>query len=273
MNSIYNYRVFLFFFVGFTALFLQGCATPFSDHYRDLTQGRDIATSPRAVLGTGEPVVYRGGDKALDYIKMIEDGYGLLGYSSFNGPSVSLDGAIEQAKKAKATTLLWYSKYTNTVSGVVPLTLPSTQTTNASFSGTAGGAYFSGTASATAYGTTTSFIPYSINRSDYFVSYWIKLTPPAFGANVSNLPPEIRQRIGSNKGVLVHAIVNNSPAYKADIVTGDVLKRIGGDELTDENSYYDAIDKYRGKEVEVVLDRAGNTIQKAVRITSLKGSD
>jgi membrane-associated protease RseP (regulator of RpoE activity) len=245
---------------------LHGCATPFADHYHDKMGGVDVASFPRAVISTGEPVLYMGVDKTLDFLRMVEDNYELIGYSSFNAGPLSTEGAIAQAKKVKASVLLWYSQYTGTVSGVVPLTLPKTDTAETNFSGSSGGTSFSGRASTTLYGTETSYIPYSVSRSDYFVSYWIKKTPPVFGTRISDLPVEIKQKTGSNKGVLVRAVIKNSPAYKADILGGDVIKKIGNDDLSDWNSYYDAIGKYVGQEVEVILLRNGSTIRKSVKL-------
>jgi hypothetical protein len=212
---------------------LHGCATPFADHYHDKMGGVDVASFPRAVISTGEPVLYMGVDKTLDFLRMVEDNYELIGYSSFNAGPLSTEGAIAQAKKVKASVLLWYSQYTGTVSGVVPLTLPKTDTAETNFSGSSGGTSFSGRAYTTLYGTETSYIPYSVSRSDYFVSYWIKKTPPVFGTRISDLPVEIKQKTGSNKGVLVRAVIKNSPAYKADILGGDVIKKIGNDDLND----------------------------------------
>jgi len=50
------------------------------------------------------------------------------------------------------------------------------------------------------------------------------MKPPIFGTHIKDLTPEIRQQIGSNKGMLVYAVIKGSPAFEADILKGDVLK-------------------------------------------------
>jgi len=90
--------------------------------------------------------------------------------------------------------------------------------------GYGGYASYSGTAYTTTYGSKTTYIPYTVHRSDYLATYWIKMKPPIFGTHIKDLTPEIRQQIGSNKGMLVYAVIKGSPAFEADILKGDVLK-------------------------------------------------
>ncbi len=47
---------------------------------------------------------------------MMEDGYFMVGYSSFNGGNVDINGSLTQAKRVHASVVIVYSKYTNTVS-------------------------------------------------------------------------------------------------------------------------------------------------------------
>lgn len=254
---------------GLVAL-LQGCATPFAQFYYDQTGGADLSKLPSVVLPTGEPQVYRGSDQEQDALKMFEDNYNIVGYSSFNAGNVDENGAITQAKKVNASVVILYSKYTGSVSGSVPLTLPDTRTSSTTLSGSAYGsggyASYSGNAYTTTYGTKTTYIPYTVHRSDYLATYWIKMKPPIFGTHIRDLTPEIKQQIGSNKGVLIYAVIKGSPAFDVDILKGDVLRKIGDVSVFDRDSFQKALTEYQGREADVLIIRGDKELHKSVKL-------
>jgi len=200
---------------------------------------------------------------------MLEDGHGLVGISSFNGTdNVNVNTALKQATRVHASVVLVYSKYTNTVSGTMPWTAPDTQRSTTTLSGNVigpgGMATYSGNASSTTHGTRTTYIPYSDNRYDYFASYWIKLKPPVLGVHVRELTAELKQKIGSNKGVVVIAVMKRSPAFSADILRGDVLRKIGDTEILDQKTFGEATKQYAGKKVAVRFIRDGKEFTKEI---------
>jgi len=162
------------------SILLVGCTNPYTKFYLDRTRGVDTT----AIVPTDKPLLFRGNDPDVDYFRMLEDGFNLIGYSNFNGAdNVNVSSALKQATKINASVVLVYSKYTNTVSGLVPLTLPDTQTSTTTLYGNVMGpggfATYSGSASSTTYGTRTMYMPFSVNRYDYFASYWVKLGHPS----------------------------------------------------------------------------------------------
>jgi len=271
----------LFIIVGITFL-IHGCVAPFSKFYNDQTGGVDITAIPTVVLSGGEPKLFRGNKEEDDSLKMLEDGYAMIGYSSFNAGNVDENGAISQAKKVHASVVIIYSKYTNTVSGTMPLTLPDTQTSttygsgnvygSGNIYGAGGSAYYSGNANysgsstTTIYGSKTTYIPYSVRRNDYLATYWVKLKPPTFGTHIKDLTTELRQEIGSNKGMLITAVIKDSPAFYADIFRGDVLRKIGNIEIYSSENFQEALKKYQGKSINVLIYRNGKEISKEVRL-------
>ncbi|MBT6338042.1 MAG: PDZ domain-containing protein, partial [Desulfobacula sp.] len=158
---------------------------------------------------------------------------------------------------------------TNTVSGAMPLTLPDTTTTNTSIYGnvygSGGSANFLGSGTSTTYGTKTTYIPYSVRRSDYYASYWIKGKPPTFGLIETEIKAETRKLIGTNKGVIAYAIVAKSPAFYADIFKGDILLKIGNVDIYDFKTYMNALGKYGGQKVDVHIYRDGKVIVKNIQ--------
>ncbi len=258
--------------VSLLSVLLQGCTNLYSEFYyeSDAIKGVDVTKLPFVILPTEEPQVFRGNIEEQDSLNMAEHNYNSLGYSSFNAADIDENSVIDQAKKVHAEIVLLYAKHTGTVSGNIPLTLPNTTTSSTSLNGSAYGSAgytsYSGVANTTTYGTKTTYIPYSIDRSDYLATYWIKIQPRRFGAIVVELTSEIKQQIGSNKGVLVYAVVKDSPAFKSDIINKDVIKKIGDVLIVDVDSYRKAIDKYEGKEADVALIRGDKELHKSVKL-------
>jgi len=251
-------------------LVLTGCSNPFVKFYQDRTGGFDLTKSPQAILPTGEPKLFQGSDPEIDFQRMVEDGYGLVGLSSFNGGNVNINDALSQAKNVYAEIVLVYSKYTGTRLGVLPLTTPNTQTSTTTLSGSAigtgGYGNFYGTAKTMTYGTQTTYIPYNVELHDYFATYWIKRKPPIFGVYPVDLNSEIRQRIGSNKGVLVNVVIKNSPAFRADILKGDILRKINGIKLYDAKSFNETVANFAGQKILVEIIRDGKDLQKEFQL-------
>lgn len=256
------------------AALLQSCAMPYARFYHDTTGGLDVTKLKTVIMPTGEPKVFRGSSPKADALKMMEDGYALLGYSSFNGGTIDQNGAIAQAKKVHAAVVILYAKYTNTTSGAIPLTLPETRTSSTTMTGSVYGsggyANYTGNAYTTTYGSRTTYIPYSTRHYDYFASYWIKLKSPIFGTYLRDVPQDARRKDGSNKGMLIYAIVRGSPAFEANIIEGDVLRAIGSDEINDKAEFHKALIDYQGRKVAVRLYRDGKKIMKMVQLGTRK---
>lgn len=253
-----------------TLVALSGCSNAFSKFYYAQTEGIDVARLSVAGAGGKDPTLFRGTDEETDHLRMLEDGFWMIGYSSFNAGAQSDKGAIRQARKVHASVVLLYVSYTNTVSGVTPLMLPNNQSSTTSLYGNAYGAggstTFSGTAYTTTQGSQIAYMPYIVNRYDYMATYWVKMKPPIFGVFVDDLSAEIRQKIGSNKGQCVMAVVKNSPAFRADILRGDILRKIGDAEVSDRESFFGAADRYAGQTVRVLIYRDGKEIEKDVTL-------
>jgi len=261
--------------IGIVALLIQGCAAPFSKFYFDQTGGVDITTMP-VVLPEGEPRLLRGNreEEVNDSLKMREDGYLLVGNPSFDAGNVDEEGAISQAKRVHAAVVILYSQYTHTESGIRPHSSPNTQTSSTTFSGGTYGSgdeeYFYGNAETTTRGTTTTYIPYNVRKSDYLVTYWIKLKKSTIklGVLLLDLTTELKQELGSNKGMLIDVVIKDSPAFHADILRGDVLRRIGNIKIYSHQTFDEAIEQYRGKTVGVEIYRNEKTIEKEVKLNA-----
>lgn len=272
--------------VGIVVL-LSGCATlenPYSKFYQDRTGGVDLAKSDMVILPKGDPQIYTGNNVDADAQKMYEDGYNLIGFSSFNAGEVDKGKLIAQARKVKAEVVIFYSQYTNTLSGVMPLTLPDNHTVTTTYTGNSnisgniygsggGWANYSGsgssfgTANTTIYGSKTTYIPYSQNRYDYMASYWIKMKKPIFGVLAVDLTSEQRSKIGTNKGAFVNVVVKGSPAFLADIFKGDIITKINEEDVKDAADLELKVNSNFGKTIAVALVREGNVVTKDIQLS------
>lgn len=255
----------------FSSFFLAGCANPYSSFYTDLTQGRNITERP-GFISSGEPKLYQGANPEDDERKMMEDGYWMVGYSLFHGRLISSDEALEQAIKAHAAVVLVYSAYIDTLSGYMPITTPTTQTSTTSANATAhslGGSYVNayGKSRTTTYGSTSSYVPYHVDRYDQFATYWAKYKT-ILGGISRELNDEERKKMGTNKGVVIQFIVKNSPAFREDFLVGDIIRQVENTDISDPKDISELLANYQGRTVSISLTRNGQNIVKKVKLDS-----
>jgi hypothetical protein len=207
-----------------------------------MTGGIDINSFPVIEPSRAEPKLFLRTDPAQDIQRMLENGYVLIGYSSFNAGNTDERDALAQATKAGASVVLSYAQYTDTdtATGEIPLAQ-----------------HDSG---ATAYGENI------IRRSDYLATFWVKLKPPVFGTRLEEPTPESRKNPASDAGMTVQAVIKASPAFNAGIQKGDILHRIGLVEISDNKAYEDALKIYYGELANVILYRDGQEMKKRIQL-------
>lgn len=260
-----------FTFLLLLAALLTGCANGYSQFYRP-NPGLANFTVPIMPF-SGEPrLSASSGDPSRDVRDMYEQGYALAGVSDFVGPAANQSGAVSQAKKVGAAVVLLSSKYQNTVTGAMPLTLPTATT---SFSSGTANAYGSGgfatgnySGTTTTYGTQTTYIPYSVDKYDQVALYFVPLERKGFGVLVNSLTDEQRHDLGTNQAVEIIAVRTESPAFRADILPGDMLVLVGSTPTFDPQAAAHALANTAGTDVDVTLIRGGQRITKTVTVPS-----
>jgi S1-C subfamily serine protease len=70
--------------------------------------------------------------------------------------------------------------------------------------------------------------------------------------------------------MLVKAVVNDSPAFGADVRKGDILLRIGVVDIYSDKAFDDALKIYEGETVDVVIYRNGEELEKRIRMPFAK---
>lgn len=203
---------------------LVACATnDYQQFYKPYADAKTL--SDVRLLGQGEsPTVYSSTDLKRDVKILRSKGFVSIGYSAFNGAIGSEDQLIDQARDVGALVVLVNSNYTDTQTTTVPLFLPNISTTYSSGSVYGSGGYAGYSGSSTTYGNTVVPLTSQQQRYDQTAIYFIKSTHKLkFGIYVVDLAPEIRTALERNTGALVDVVVENSPAFVANILPGDIL--------------------------------------------------
>jgi hypothetical protein len=207
---------------------LTACASGYQQFYKPYT---DANTLPEVkVLAPEEaPKVYASNDLDRDVKIAQSKGYLVIGVSSFNGKLESEDAVIQQARRVGALLVLVNSKFTDTRTITTPLFLPNNQTTYSSGSvyGTYGSANYSG--SSTIYGSTVVPMTTHQQRYDQTAVYFVKSTRKLkFGLSPVDLPQDLRGTLERNTGALIDIVFEDTPAFAANVLPGDVLIELDG---------------------------------------------
>lgn len=247
------------------SLFVAGCANDYQKFYQP-----NPPPPPAAVQFlpyAGEPqIVPSAGDSVADIMKMYENGFGLVGVSSFVGPARDQKQAIEQGRKVGAEFVILRSKYQSTTTGAIPITTPTTQTSYTSGTVNAYGATGTYNGTTTTYGTQTTEIPFSVDKYDQAALYFKPMERKGLGISVAPLSVEQRQKLGTNKGVLIRAIRKGSPAFMADVLPGDTLLSVNERPVFDALSTLDVLTTTRGGNANLLIVRNGATITKNIAV-------
>jgi len=258
---------------------LGGCESGFEKFYTPANP------PPSSILpAPATPEVYaHSTDLNADAKRLREQGYMLIGTSSFYGPANRSNAkqAEAEGKKVGAALVLVRSEHMDTLTGVVPFTTtgpPQVATINTSGTANAygSGAYATGTynsnSTVTMPGTTTTnYLPYSIPRNTFFASYWAKGDPTKMrlGAYWVPLSDEMRHRLQRNTGVLINVIVVGTPAFRANILEGDVVVKINNEDVVDAAGFREQLTRYAGQTVQLSVIRGDQNKTVAVTLTPL----
>jgi serine protease Do len=226
-----------------TTLLLTACAqSGYKQFYNPYVDTKTL-TEVELLKEGEEPQVFGTNDFERDGLILRTKKYIAVGYSSFNGGYEDTKNAAAQAKRLGATIVLVNSDYTNTQTTTSTLFLPDNQTTyhsgtassntsyNSAYTGYLGNSNTNSTYSGTSttYGTKAVPITSHQRRYDQNAVYFIKSTKKfRYGLSFNTLTPEQRKEIERNTGVYVNMVIEDSPAFYSNILTGDFITAIDG---------------------------------------------
>ena len=250
---------------------LTACTSDYSRFYKPvpgLTPQKiaELRTTPPPAVPAIDHTSNPAGVAAI-----LRHGYGVIGISNFtSGHRESDQAAIAQGKEVAADLVLVVDpRYSGTVSGQIPITTPTTNTSVTNETATAygprGTATAYGTSTTTTNGSRTDYIPYNINRYQYAAIFFIK-RHYSLGANFRDLTDQERQTIQSNSGVYVVTVVDGTPAFNGNILVGDIITGINGQTVPNHEVASQLCKEFSGHTVTIQISRNGKTIEKKVRL-------
>jgi hypothetical protein len=244
----------------------SGCASGFSQFY-DGESAEEIAANSDYRKCT-RPELKNLPDKSYDELEndLYEQGYWIIGYSSFNGSMTEgPNNALEQGKALGACWVLYGQEYTGSSSGVIPITTPTTSTTThtGTIYGSGGSGSYSGTS--TTYGTRTTYMPYTVHRADYTAVYAVRIQPRGIGVMYTPLPDKYARQLDSKNGIFVVAVHPKGAASKANIFKEDIIISCNGQPTNfDDDRWWSYVTKGEKNTFEIIRD--GQKITKEVYV-------
>lgn len=250
-------------FLGFTALSLifavianqaqAADANPFAKNYKEQNTYKLKSLNPNP-----DTKILLSNHKEDDNIKMLEEGYDMMGSTGFTAVEAAPDLALQHGKSIKADTVLIYKKYDSAKITGSKLQLVK----EAAKKG-------------------TEIDPNDLieepTQYAFYASYWAKLPMPTFGVHVIKLrlntntsPVEGTETIEEIPGLKIIAVIQDSAAAKANILKGDTLLKMGDMTLSKAEDLFAAVKKYAGQTVTIELERKGVPTQVTVALNSRK---
>ena len=87
-----------------------------------------------------------------------------------------------------------------------------------------------------------------------------------FGAQFTPIPDDLRTKLQRNTGVFVAAVVDDSPAFKANVMRGDVIVEIAGKPLATVQELMDFLESHAGQRTGFTVLRDARTIEIQVHL-------
>jgi serine protease Do len=203
--------------------------------------------------------------------KLGREGYVVIGNASFEANARDYNSALrEKAKEVQADIVLVNQSFAGTMTGVMPLmtyqpgqsaTTYSTGQVHANAYGTGGyatgTANYSGVSTTTTPGTfSTNYVPYSVQRNNYS-AYFLRKQYVVAGWHVAPLSDEQRMALQRNTGFVVNFVMEGSPAFRANILPGDIIIALDGNIAGSEEEFQKLTRQRANQIVKITILRRG----------------
>jgi len=252
-------------------LLAAGCGNPYRKNYLS-TLDQWPGKSARLLPLSGEPRLLSSTDVKSDSIAMLENGYLMVGHAAFRGARIDEKQALEQARSVGAAAVMVDKRFVNTVSESIPMNewipdriIGTTERVVVTDGSETPKVVQKDSTTVIQGEFRTHYVQQNVDYYDYEATFWAKAAPPAFGVFVRELDDAAKAAIQSNKGVIVKAVVKDSPAFDADLLKGDVLVSLGGEPIRHPQGFFELLRQNKGKTVQVQLMRAG--VKKTLKVS------
>jgi hypothetical protein len=269
VNPLKTRRVMILFVnCAFLLLFAAGCANPYRINYLSTVQKWPGDVANRLSKPEGPPKLVTTEDVKKDAQTLLESGYVLLGKAKFRDKKLDESLALQQGKAVGAWVVLVANKYVNTVTESVPFsqwtpdqTTITSETTQIRHDSEKPPETIQRQTVQTVQGELqTSYVPENVEYYDYSACFWAKAKPPILGVLVQPLGDDLKKKFETNKGVSVFVVINGSPAFNADILKGDLLMSLAGEEITTPDQFFDIVARHAGQTVDLGIIRGDKSV-------------
>ena len=201
-----------------------------------------------------QPKAMRGWEKETDNIKMLENGFDLMGTSGFVGQNVPPSVAFKHAQKIKADMVLIYDRQINENTRATQIQKAREKARAANRIKKRG--------EITEITITDEDLSDSNAKYDFYLTYWVKLPKPTFGTHFIKLISDV----DDINGVQVIAVIKESAAAIAGIKRGDNIISVNGSEVNSPEDLIKIIQENKGKSINVAFERGGESIKVSVSL-------
>jgi len=221
---------------------------PYASGYQPQNQG-----NLHSLQANPEPQIFKGTRRDEDNINMLENGYDLMGTSSFESTEVPADLAVSHGRTIQADSILVYFKKAGNTTPASKMEMIKE-------------------AAKTGKALTEKDMAVDPTKYRYYATYWAKLPPPVLGVHVIKLVPRksdsatATEQVASSAGVRVIAVIHDSAAEKGGVLRGDQLLAINKEKVEDAAQLSTLVRKYRGKTATLKLEREGEPLSLEVQL-------
>jgi len=233
----------IIFFLSLFCL-LSSCAS-LSSFYRPYVDVKTL-NDASVLESDAEPEVFLSNDLNNDVQEILSEHYYCIGCTSFNDRQInekSIVSMIKRQCKAVGATLAVYNiNYAGTQ--INTISLPNRKTTYRR--GSIYRDYRFDSFNITERSTKWKDYTYRVRHYDYTVYYFVRFTSKSklrFGIRYRDLTNEIRQKYKRNNGVFVDVVYKRTPAFNKNILVGDIIIKINGEDINN----VDDIEKFLSK--------------------------
>lgn len=230
--------------VALAMLLVSGCASnQFAKNYKYLGGLGDSSYIP----SSADIKIVEVQDFSKEAPPYIEMGYLSIGTSNFvaRSGSQNLQNLKDHAKSVGAQIVLLNRRNAGSNQVVMPLTSPTTtrSQTQSNYSLNNSTGYYGsviGNSTTTTYGSKTDYVPVTVNFTNYSAIYLAKFRSRT-GIYPYELTKEEKIALGQNTGFRVGIIVNESPAYYANILPNDIVTKMNGIDVAGLNGFLEIV--------------------------------
>ncbi len=186
--------------------------------------------------------IYAGMNKEKDNNRMLEDGYDLMGVSSFQGAFVEPNEALKHAQSIQADVVLVYDRQMNEMTRATLLRKAREDIKKDS-----------GGKKNTVVEVSEADLKDKNSKFEFYATYWAKLPQPILGLHVIKLSTKNSdtKETQQEKGLKVIAVIKDSPAFKVGFQKGDVILELNDVNAESPEVFSKSIFNLQGNKVKI----------------------